>query len=339
MLKGHGDDRYLFDCEIVADFSSNVIANHSVQITESLKEACWQSIERYPDPNGECLSRALAKFHHLAKEQVLVCNGATEAFYLLAKYFEQSSATIFVPTFSEYQDACQINHIKTQLLPWDALEKGIQIQSKIIFICNPNNPTGHSIPLDQLVALLKNHPASYLIIDEAYIEFSDQCESAVGLLSTYSNLVVVKSLTKSFAIPGLRLGYILGQASLIAALAKNKMPWSTNSIALTIGLHLINHYDQFIFDQKKLRQQTEQFRQKVDAIEGLTAHPTSTNYFLLELTKGKAADLKLFLVEQYGILIRDASNFEGLNAFYCRLACQTVEKNNLLINALKKWMD
>jgi len=338
MLKGHGDDRHLFDHEIIADFSSNVIADHPLLLPKSIQESCWKSIVRYPEPNGETLSKALANFHKISKEQVLVTNGATEAFYLLAKTFENQSATIFIPTFSEYQDACHIHHIKTTLIPWDEYTINVKLESNLIFICNPNNPTGHSTPIDQISYLLKKYPNRYLVIDEAYIDFSDQCQSVLSLIEDYPNLIVIKSLTKSFAIAGLRLGYILANASIINKIVKNKMPWSTNSMALNIGLYLIKNHKKLLFNKVQLRKQTELFRAEINLIPKIKALPTTTNFFLIYLYSEKAADLKFFLLKEHGILIRDASNFEGLNSSYCRLACQTVKKNHLLIEALKQWM-
>ena len=338
MLTGHGDDRYLFDGEIVADFSSNVIANHPLAIPKAVQAACWDSIARYPAPNGEPLQAALANFHDLAIDQVLVSNGATEALYLLAKAFEKQSATIFTPTFAEYQDACRIHHIKTSFLPWEALSTVRDYGTALIFICNPNNPTGQALSLETIRLILQKNPTAYLVIDEAYIDFSDQCESVVPLLEQYSNLILVKSLTKSFAIPGLRLGYILAAAKLIHKITNNKMPWSNNSIALNVGLYLVKHYKQLLFDRTALRQATEAFRMAVNAIDGVEALPTSTNFFLIELKNKTSTELKAFLLNQHGILIRDAANFEGLDNRYCRLACQSAEKNYLLIEALKAWM-
>lgn len=338
MLKGHGDDRYLFDGEIVADFSSNVIADHPLVLPKAIQQACWNSIARYPDPNGECLQKALADFHHVSKEQILVSNGATEALYLLAKSFEKQSATIFTPTFSEYQDACRTHHIKTNFLPWETLSSIKDYGSSLIFICNPNNPTGQALSIETIQLILKKNPEAYLVLDEAYIEFSEQCQSAVSLLEQYSNLILVKSLTKSFAIPGLRLGYILANAAIIDRITENKMPWSNNSIALQVGLYLIKNYKQLLFNKAKLRQATEAFRTAINSIKGVKALPTSTNFFLINLYPKKAADLKAFLLNEHQILIRDASNFKGLHHSYCRLACQSEEKNNLLLKALKKWM-
>lgn len=338
MLKGHGDDRYLFDCEIKADFSSNVIANYPLIIPQHLKDLCWASIGRYPEPNANSLTQKLADFHQISPQQILVTNGATEAFYLIAKAFEGSSAGIFMPTFAEYKDACRTHHIEVEILPWDKIKEGTCLtKASLLFVCNPNNPTGTALRLDQVRTLLEEHPHTHIVLDEAYIDFSDQCSSAVSLLDDYPTLILVKSLTKSFAIPGLRLGYILSSSSTIAAITQYKMPWSNNVMALEVGAYLIEHYEQLIFNQALLRQQTEQFRAQINAIGGFKAHPTSTNYFLVQLETGKASDLKAFLVQEHGILIRDAANFEGLDSSYCRLACQTATKNNLLIEALKKW--
>ena len=207
MINGHGDDLHQHE-EIKHNFSSNVYYKGcSPLLMDVLKDAVTH-IQNYPSPLAYELNVLAAKHFQLDEKNFLFANGATEAFYLIAQKFAGKSATIVAPTFSEYEDACRIYGITTQFIQRSAIET-TDFNTDLVFICNPNNPNGAILSLATLEQLFIRFPKAHFIIDEAYNEFTSAVKSALPLIQMYNNLSIVRSLTKTFAIPGLRLGYLV----------------------------------------------------------------------------------------------------------------------------------
>jgi threonine-phosphate decarboxylase len=330
MLNGHGDDRYQFNKEIIADFSSNV---YYEGLSAGLKQQLSRSLDKlnnYPEVNAQSLQQALAAWHSLAPSQVLVTNGATEAFYLVAHAFRNKSATIFIPAFAEYEDACSANDITVQYIT----EIQDFYSTDLVFFGNPNNPTGAVLPTALLSNILKTNPDTVFVIDEAYVDFTSEKVSMAAHIADYSNLIIIRSLTKTYSIPGLRLGYLLSNAGIINNILRYKMPWSVNALAVEAGLYITQHktalpLDTLLKDTRELMQQLSPY---------VTVFDSHTNFFLCHTSKGTAADLKLFLLND-GVLIRDAANFKSLNAGHFRIATQTRDKNALLVKLIQAWIN
>ena len=335
MISGHGSDSHNYSQKIIADFSSNVwYKGISEKLINHLKNKL-ENIIHYPEPNAESLSVKIAKKHNLKNTNVLVTNGATEAFYLIAQKYNNSNSYIVFPSFAEYEDACKIFKHKLHFIQINDLSEEIQLQSNSLFwLGNPNNPDGIITSKKTIGSLCKNNPSTIFVIDEAYAELCDGSETVVPLLKEFDNLIIIHSLTKTFAIPGIRLGYVLASEKIIKELNKIKMPWSVNYLALEAGNFILDNYEKYLPDKKELSLKSRSFQKKLNAIDGLQVKESNCNYFLIQLKKGKASDLKQFLIEEYGLLIRDASNFRGLNENYFRIAMQETILNNILIDAI-----
>ncbi|RFM32941.1 pyridoxal phosphate-dependent aminotransferase [Chitinophaga silvisoli] len=337
MILGHGDDRYLYSREILADFSSNVYYKGlSIGLVQHLSTQLFR-LKNYPEANAQSLQEALAQWHEIRPAQVLATNGATEAFYLVAHAWRGQSATIVIPAFAEYEDACRINDLTVSYLEWNALKQDSTFETALVFLGNPNNPTGALLPVDFLRRLLQHNPFVTFVVDEAYVDFTLSRESMVGSLEDLANLIIIKSLTKTYAIPGLRLGYLLSNDSAIEKITASKMPWSVNALAIEAGLYITAHKEKLTFNVEDLLQDTAAL------MAALSIHvnviPTHTNFFLCELVRGTAAELKAYLVEEHGLLIRDASNFKSLGERHFRVATQTPDKNALLVKGINAWME
>jgi len=336
MINGHGDDLHQYDNKIEHNFSSNVYYKGCPPSLINKLQNTFNHIENYPSPLASELNLLAADYFKLDKGQFLFTNGATEAFYLIAQNSIGKTATIVRPTFSEYEDACRINKVETQYISWNEIETA-KFTTDLAFICNPNNPNGFTLSKPSIKRTLQAFPNTHFIIDEAYIEFTNVIESALPLIKNYKNLSIVRSLTKTFAIPGLRLGYLVTNSDYINQLLKIKMPWTVNSMSIEAGKFIFNNYSSLSFDVSTLLNETKEFKTAIDNIDYLEVVPGSTTYFLVKLKKGKAADLKKYLIEFHQILIRDATNFNGLEGQYIRLSVQSKSTNALLIAALKKW--
>jgi len=339
MITGHGDDGYLYtqgDTQgIRANFSSNTwYGGPAPGLTAYLKERL-SVIGHYPEPGAESLQRALAEEQGCDEQQLMVTNGATEAIYLLAQAFRGQTATILLPSFSEYGDACRLQDIHTSEMSWDELTADTRFDTALVFICNPNNPTGQALPPDTLQRLLYNSPRSCFVIDEAYMAFTTAAVSIAADRGGPDNYILLRSLTKDCCIPGLRLGYAWASADRLRPLRHYRMPWSVNALALEAGHYICRHPEQFRLPLEGLLQETALLQQQLQAATGWKIGHSSTHYFLFR-TDGKmnAAALKQYLLRTQGILIRDASNFPGLDPYTCRVSCQSPAHNQLLIQAL-----
>lgn len=337
MLHGHGDDGYQYKQAIVANFSSNVWFGGK---SENLKQHLfknWDCIHSYPEASAESLVNALANDLSINSDQIIATNGATEAFYLIAQCFSESNSSIIIPTFSEYEDACRVNKHKLFFINWTELNSKTIFEEGLIWICNPNNPNGNILQRNELDEMLKLNPKSIFVVDEAYIDFTNEVDSCIDLLDEHQNLILVKSLTKNFSIPGLRLGYLISNKALVQNIQFYKAPWTVNSLAIEAGKFLLANKIDFSPPVNYYKSTTNKLKENLQKIPGLRIYPSKTSFFLVELEKSTAFELKKYLISNFGLLIRDAANFRGLNSSFFRLATQTDEKNQLLINALIQW--
>lgn len=341
MIEGHGDDFYKYNYPITANFSSNVYSKVNLSTLKAHLCNRIDGIEVYPEPVPYTLEARLAKRYHLPADAVCVTNGATEAIYLIAQTFRETNTAILQPTFSEYGDACRIHgHRISSLYQLPAEEEGYRLPDKIhmLWLCNPNNPTGTVTDKKYLAELIEHNPQVCFIIDQSYEYFTLRPLFLPSEAVAYPNVLLLHSMTKHYAIPGLRLGYITGNAGLLQRIRSNRMPWSVNQLAIEAGLHLLENNVPEPLDVPSYLQETARLRAALQALGGLEVWPTETHFMLVHLRIGKAAALKKYLAENHGILIRDASNFDGLDEHFFRIATQTREENDELVKAIEEWL-
>jgi threonine-phosphate decarboxylase len=334
MLYGHGDDGYQFKADIVADFSTNVwYGGEPAGLKEHIFNN-WKTINKYPEVLAESLIHKISGHHHLQPDNILVNSGSTESIYLIAQVFRKQKTTIIIPAFAEYEDAAKMYDHELSFVKWEELDVSNKFEADLVFLCNPNNPTGQVFT--HVEELIKNNPQTIFVIDEAFIEFTLSVSSATALVKKYTNLIILRSLTKAYAIPGLRLGYIVSSAALINKIKQFKFPWSVNTIALETGKFIFDNYSSIQIPLKDLLREKENFvaRLKETPVSIYNSH---THFFLAEIFNGEASGLKQYLLKNHGILIRDAGNFRGLGASHFRVATLSADKNQLLVNALKEW--
>ena len=379
MLQGHGDDLYRFARPIRANFSSNVPGRVDLGALKAHLQAHLDLIGHYPEPEPYTLEAALAAKHAIDPAAVCATNGATEAIYLIANAFARSHSTILQPTFSEYADACRLYHhliipgarqnlfepsegalVRKNLplhqadaqikesaaadgfLPsehFSASEVKTRSCGALFWLCNPNNPTGSVVPVDKLRAAIEDHPQTIFVIDQSYGFFTREPLLSAAEAVRHPNVIQLHSMTKRYAMPGLRLGYMTGSPTLLAHIRNFRMPWSVNALAIEAGLYLCAHPETAPIDLPALLAETRRLRERLNTLPGLTAEPTQTHFFLCRLAAHRASDLKQWLADRHGLLIRDASNFEGLDAGAFRIATQTPEENELLVEAVRQYLE
>jgi threonine-phosphate decarboxylase len=212
--------------------------------------------------------------------------------------------------------------------------------TRLLWLCNPNNPTGMVHPKGTIVDFVERHPNTVAVIDQSYAFFTHQEVWTAREALQHKNVLLLHSMTKRYAVPGLRLGYVTSHESLLARLREYSMPWSVNQLAVEAGKYLLAKND--ISLQLSLSEylaETKRLMQELSGITGLTVMPSAAHFFLCRLSNGKAAaELKAYLATEHGMLIRDGANFRGLDERYFRIATQTAEENNRLVKAVKEWM-
>lgn len=336
MIEGHGDDLYKYGKKIVSNFSSNVYnrIDHSglyQRLNERLSTIC-----SYPEPMPYSLESEIARRYSLTPRQVCVTNGATEAIYLIAQVFQGRISAVLGPTFSEYADACRVHRHKVK--PFYSLD-ALPEDAELVWICNPNNPTGEVRNKEDLKALVDSHPDKLFIFDQSYEYFTLKSLLGIKEAASFPNVILLHSMTKQYAIPGLRVGYFTASEGLIDDVRCRRMPWSVNSLAIEAAKYLLEEGDGISADIPQLLVERERLTNLLLATGMLEIWPTDTHYMLIKLRMGKAAALKDFLAVNHGILIRDASNFEGLDERFFRIATQTPEENDKLVKAISEWME
>ncbi len=337
MINGHGNDIHQYKSKVIADFSTNVFNNPATQqIIDYLKEQV-DEVRNYPDCNCVDLRTRFASFYQVPFEDIMVCNGSTEAFYLVAHLFKNHTSVIFTPSFSEYEDACQLYNHQIEFVSNQQSVEEIDIDNKLVWIGNPNNPDSKYYSRSFLKDFIANHPSTTFVVDEAYIDLCSEGETIADLVSIFDNLIVIKSFTKLYAIPGIRLGFIVTNAKRISALKKLHMPWAVNVLAQKAGAYILDHFSQTENQVVELLSNSQKLQHEISQLQGFKVNESTCNYFLIEMHKGKASELKDFLIKEHGLLIRDASNFRGLNENYFRVASLGPEKDLCLANSIKEW--
>lgn len=328
MINGHGDDAYKFE-GIKSDFSSNICPHTSHQELMAFLASNSDILDHYPEPEASSLEKMIAERHDLRADQVIVTSGATEAIYLIAQTFRQK-AVVPQPTFSEYGDACQLFPRQADIV---LLDSGKKMSGKMLWLCNPNNPTGEVY--DQLYIDRMMAEYEMVVIDQSYENYTQAhvMNPRWGARTPYS--VQIHSMTKNYGVPGLRLGYITAHESLTNRIRNYIRPWSVSSLAIEAGKYLLQH-DELLC--KPDFGEAQRLADMLREICGIFVQPSQTNFMLCRILNRSAAELKDYLIREHGMLIRDASNFQGLTPDHFRIAAQLPEENDALVEAIKTFM-
>ena len=340
MIEGHGDDAYKYQ-DIKINFSSNVYNHFCHEGLFCHLADKLDNVLSYPEPVPSRLEKAIAQMLGLQPDEVCVTNGATEAIYLIAQTFRRSQSSILMPTFSEYRDACRIHeHQITHIISLHSFpsHKGGDRGESLLWLCNPNNPTGSVIGKDVLMQTVEKNSKTLFVIDASYAPFTEEPLLNAAEACMFPNVLMLHSMTKEYAIPGLRLGYITAHKNLLSEVRRQRMPWSVNQVAIDAGYYLLGHPEEFRLPLHELMHERQRVADKLSALGCIEVWPSQTHILLCKLRMGKAAALKEYLAKEHGLLIRDASNFEGLDDSFFRIAVQEKTENDLLLHAIEKWL-
>lgn len=338
------EDRYF-------DFSANINPLGPPLVLKDQLIKTFTEFEKYPDPDYQEATKLIASHEGLQQEQVLLTNGGAEAIFLVAQMFTGKKALIIQPTFSEYERACKVYHLELSYLTLQPekdfsfpLEKVLNKMEEVdvVFLCRPNNPTGTVVDLHDIKALLEKGTKcnTMIVVDEAFIHFlPSHIEDLSFLIEQYSNLILLRSLTKIYAIPSLRLGFIIAKPAILDIVKRNQIPWSVNGVVISLLPSLLTQ-DSFINETKTwLNRQLNDIKSELTKLDFYYS-PTQVNFYLLkDLNQQDTSEqLFTFLVEN-NIIPRHTHNFRGLDGKFIRFAVRSEKENTYLLQTLRLWRE
>ena len=327
------------------DFSASI---NPLGMPASVRAAAAAALDdaiHYPEIHAESLVAALAAYHHLDPRHFLAGNGSTPLFTLFARTLRPRRALVVRPAFSEYQRALEIAGSEIDVfdlypekdftLDVCQLLQQVTPTTDLLLVANPGNPSGARIEAATILALAHALREQTLVaVDEAFIDFCPDA-SILQAVATQPNLYVFRSMTKFYAIPGLRIGYLAGPINGICRLREAAEPWALSTVAIAAAKAALTAT---AYGEESLRLIPQLRRELADGLRalGLHVYPSAANYLLLRLTAARADEIVAAL-RQEGLLLRSCSNFLPLDAHYLRVAVRTNAENQCLLNALARF--
>ncbi|NIC07396.1 threonine-phosphate decarboxylase [Halomonas sp. DX6] len=333
----------------VLDFSANLNPLGPPPWLAERLMACLSELSVYPDPDYTAAREAIARTEGLAPGQIRLTNGGAEAIFLAAALLAKRGAcraVVVQPTFCEYERACRHYGIAVQHLGLEGesfeLDGSRALdamrEADAVFLCRPNNPTGTLIAFDlieRMLAVGQRHGTT-LVVDEAFIDFVTPDERLTPLLARYANLLLLRSMTKLYAIPGLRLGYVMGDGSAVEQIARLQLPWSVNSVAAGLVEPLLEDQGYLQRAQSWLDGERPWLQGELETL-GLRVVPSRTNFLLLQDDGARPMSALLEHLARCGVLARHTYNFTGLEGAWLRVAVRTRQENTQLLEAITHW--
>ena len=328
----------------ILDFSANI---NPLGLPQQVKRALYKNFERilhYPDCNAPELVQKIAGYWRINAQNILLGNGSAELIYLIVSAFKPKTVLIPAPTFSEYERAARSIRAKVRFLRLQEysgfrlnLSRFNPDKADMFFLCHPNNPTGNFIldncgEIEQLADRL-------VVVDEAFMDFLPQQEkhSMVYRAIKSKKVAVLRTFTKMFALPGLRIGYLIAHKDTISKLRKHQCPWNTNSLAQLAAESVLEN-EEYVKESVRLVEKERKFLSNEIAKCGrFETYSSLANFLFIKIKDANTTSslLRKRLIQK-GILIRDCANFRGLSNKFIRVAIRSHKENLKLLKALKQ---
>ncbi len=353
MIQEHGGNlreisrRYGVAEDAIVDFSSNGNPLGCPAAVRAILRNGVSLLSSYPDSHCSALRESLAASLGCGPRHIIAGNGTTELIYLIPRAFKPRRALILNPTFSEYEKSLLAAGCAVRSLPLQEGEQfrvspravsGLLSRVDMLVLCNPNNPTGTLMERDALSAILgeaEKH-GTLAVVDEAFADFAPG-PSLTGEIRRRNNLVVLRSMTKFYGIPGIRLGYLVGSSRLVRHLNRVKEPWTVNALAQKIGIACAADRTFAAATRRFVDAEREYLFTRLQSLSGLRPWPSSVNYLLLQITRrGLSSGAVYEKLARQGILVRDCRSFTGMGNRFLRVAVKRRRDNRRLLAALKQ---
>ena len=327
----------------ILDFSANINPLGPPPWLRTELAARAGDLVHYPDPDCAALIKAASGRYETPPETLLAGNGTSELLFALPGAAGPGRALLPAPCYVDYETACARSGLAVSFLP-PAREEGLPPDLKrlgqaleepaLVILASPNNPTGTVVPAEALRELAAARPDSLFVVDEAFADFVPNFDSLTR--DRPENVVVLLSLTKAFAIPGLRLGLVCASPGVIQRLRRRIPPWSVNTLAQAVGVRALAdaaHLDRTRAAVASLR---AGLAKALNNIPGLTVTPSRANYLLCRLETGDAEDIARRLLTEHGVAVRACANYQGLDNSRFRVAVRPEPENIRLAAALRR---
>lgn len=340
--------KYGINIDKVVDFSANINPLGLPAGVDSVLHEALRHLANYPEIDAESLRSCVAEQHNLGIENVIVGNGSTALIYLLSRVLKPKKALIWSPTFTEYERA--LSQVQSEVVNLNCLDpeknlsldeiiaSTLRVQPDLVFLCNPNNPTGSLwsiVELEKILSALKN-AGIICVLDEAFIDFIGVEASFANRVEEFDNLIVLRSLTKIYALAGIRCGYMLSSCSLSQRLAGSLEPWSVNTLALKAAVTALQNDTEFIKETLSyVAEERDKISRKMEQLKFLKPYPSCANYILTQVDESvDCEELRDYLFVWGNILIRLCGDYAGLSNNFVRFAVKSKEENSRLIEGL-----
>ena len=337
------------------DFSASINPlGPSPRALQAIRNAQAELIH-YPDPSCAALRHTLAARHELSHGNFAIGNGSSELIHLLPAALSSRHALIVGPTFSEYARAVAIHggrvtYINAQraeryrppvtevlaALRASRTRQSSQDRIDLVFLCNPNSPTGQSLRARDVLELvtLASRQKIWVMVDETFVEYCEN-QSVLTRVGDYPYLLVLRSFTKFYALPGLRIGYLVGPPKVIERIREWQPPWSVNTLAQVAARAALEDQRYAQRSLTFMRTERSRFAGKLASLVDVTVYHSAANFLLVELPPLMSASRLANALRKQGLLIRDCSSIPGLNNRTVRMAVRTPAQNHRLITALR----
>ncbi len=355
MIIGHGGNTAGLAKELgcsaddIIDMSANLNPLGPPERIKTVILENLSAIHALPEPDARSMTSGFARYHDIDPDTVIAGSGTTWFIYTIPKALDAKKVVILGPTYSDYADACAMHGIvpafcmakaEDGFLPDLEAVSDMAARADLVFICNPNNPTGVLVEKEFITTLARRHPDVCFVVDESYLPFvAGACDISLIQDRSYDNLLVLSSMSKIFTIPGLRTGFLSGAKHLVGNVMHYYQPWSVNSLAQVVITDIFDHPEQIGPFYEKTRAyiagEKQHFLDAVADLKDLAPVSGHTCFILAKLLHHSAPDL----CRQVGadrILIRDCSNFKGLGPRYVRFSLKDRKTNMALVRSIQK---
>ncbi|MHC1592927.1 MAG: pyridoxal phosphate-dependent aminotransferase [Methermicoccaceae archaeon] len=307
----------------------------------SLPDSWNARIEHYPDDSYTELKEVAAQFFGVSPQCIVPGNGSSELVRLFAEtLFERGDKVVIpTPTFSEYEFACRLSGASVRTVPDEKLLDLPTHDLKAVFLCNPNNPTGRLLKRAQVLKLAQRceDTDTALFVDEAFMELSDSDESIAPHVEEHESLFVIRSLTKAFAVPGIRVGFAITHPRTASFMNMARLTWTLGALPEEVAIEFLRNAQPYLESARKLIREERAFLQEGFERLELFPQPSSVNYLLIDMGNVSSTHFCERMREE-GVLVRDCRSF-GLGERFIRVAVRTRKENVLLLDAAKRALE
>ncbi len=329
----------------ILDFSASINPLGISPMARSALISSIDSLMHYPDTSHAVLKQALAAYHRLSPACFTIANGSTELIYNLPAMLPGKKALIISPSFSEYvralrQHQWDVEHFVLSpennfTIDTDKLEPVLAGGVDLLFFCNPGNPNGMLYPNEVIdrVATLCRAAGTFLVLDEAFMDFCEEGSAKQAVVES-SGAMILRSMTKFFGIPGLRLGYAISNSALAERLDALGGPWSVNTLALAAGTAALQDARHNNESLEYVSHERDELQAGLQRFSQFKIYPSNVNYLLVEIAAGMTSRELKELLLPHGILIRDCASFTGLSGQFFRVAVRSAADNKRLLDCL-----